>query len=269
MQLHLRTAPTVEPPTSSEVPCILLDWDSQFFGRRVASVRDHKLSSGSLGKIEAWCEKQQIDCLYFLTPFEDSETIRLAERAQFTLVDIRLTLVSDLPEPVGTLAGAPVIRTSRQEDIPTLRTIARSSHTSSRFYFDSHFPRHLCDALYEIWIEKSCCGHADVVFVPEVDGQPAGYLSCHLGPSQNTGSIGLVGLAAEARGRDVGTEMVRAAQRWFFERNVKKVTVVTQGRNVAAQRLYQRSGFCTQSVELWYHRWFSRESGSEHLQNSI
>lgn len=268
MQLHLRTAPTVEQPTPGEAPCILLDWDSQFFGRRVASVRDHKLSSGSRGEIETWCERQQIDCLYFLTRFEDSETIQLAERAQFTLVDIRLTLVSDLPEPIETLVGVPVIRTSRQEDIPTLRRIARSSHTSSRFYFDSHFPRHLCDAIYETWIEKSCSGQADAVFVPEVDGQPAGYLSCHLGPNQ-TGNIGLVGLAAEARGRDVGTEMVRAAQRWFFERNVKKVTVVTQGRNVAAQRLYQRCGFGTQSVELWYHRWFSRESGSELLQNSI
>ena len=30
------------------------------------------------------------------------------------------------------------------------------------------------------------------------------------------------------------------------------------GRNLAAQRLYQRSGFVTASLQLWYHRWFLR-----------
>ena len=32
--------------------------------------------------------------------------------------------------------------------------------------------------------------------------------------------------------------------------------VVTQGRNIAGQRLYQRCGFLTRSVELWYHKWY-------------
>jgi ribosomal protein S18 acetylase RimI-like enzyme len=36
------------------------------------------------------------------------------------------------------------------------------------------------------------------------------------------------------------------------------VSVVTQGRNVAAQRLYQRAGFVTASTQLWYHRWLDR-----------
>jgi hypothetical protein len=34
------------------------------------------------------------------------------------------------------------------------------------------------------------------------------------------------------------------------------VQVITQGRNYAAQRLYQRAGFVTRKTELWYHKWF-------------
>jgi hypothetical protein len=35
------------------------------------------------------------------------------------------------------------------------------------------------------------------------------------------------------------------------------VAVVTQGRNGAAQRLYQRCGFVTHALDLWYHKWYS------------
>ena len=34
-------------------------------------------------------------------------------------------------------------------------------------------------------------------------------------------------------------------------------SVVTQGRNVAAQRLYQSAGFRTAAVQLWHHCWFT------------
>jgi hypothetical protein len=33
--------------------------------------------------------------------------------------------------------------------------------------------------------------------------------------------------------------------------------VVTQGHNVAAQRVYQREGFLTKTVSLVYHQWFN------------
>jgi ribosomal protein S18 acetylase RimI-like enzyme len=38
---------------------------------------------------------------------------------------------------------------------------------------------------------------------------------------------------------------------------MRVATVVTQGRNIASQRLYQKHGFVTQSIQLWYHRWTS------------
>jgi hypothetical protein len=31
---------------------------------------------------------------------------------------------------------------------------------------------------------------------------------------------------------------------------------VTQGRNLAAQRLYQRTGFLIRDLQLWYHKWY-------------
>ncbi|MBA2735755.1 MAG: hypothetical protein H0U50_03095 [Pyrinomonadaceae bacterium] len=51
--------------------------------------------------------------------------------------------------------------------------------------------------------------------------------------------------------------LIGAADRWFAERNINQISVVVQGRNVKAQRLYQKNNFLTSSVELWYHLWFN------------
>jgi len=236
-------------------PCQFLEWDSQFFQRRIGTVQTRQLSESALDEIEQWCKAESIDCLYFLADFENPETIRLAENNSFRLVDMRVTLVSNLALAPKAAHSTAAIRMSQQSDIPALKEVARSSHGASRFYFDQNFPRNHCDALYETWIERSCSGFADAVLVPEVNGMPAGYLSCRLMPD-GTGNIGLVGLAAEVRGRDIGADLLLAAHSWFMQKGVEQVTVVTQGRNVAAQRLYQRCGYCTQSLHVWYHRWF-------------
>jgi hypothetical protein len=31
---------------------------------------------------------------------------------------------------------------------------------------------------------------------------------------------------------------------------------VTQGKNIAAQRLYQKNGFLIRDLQLWYHKWY-------------
>lgn len=245
----------IEPQTGVESLCQYLDWDSAFFARRIGSIRESRLRPETLVEIEGWCGTHRIDCLYFLADLADPETIQLAEERSFHLVDIRLTLGIKLPSSLSPGSASSGIRLGRAEDIPTLRSIARTNHRDSRFYFDPNFPRESCDRLYETWIEKSCRGFADVVFVPELCGKPAGYISCHMRPNRS-GQIGLVGLSQEARGKGLGRELVKASLFWFESTGANQITVVTQGRNVAAQRLYQRCGFSTQSVQLWYHRWF-------------
>jgi GNAT superfamily N-acetyltransferase len=92
--------------------------------------------------------------------------------------------------------------------------------------------------------------------VAELDGVPVGYISCHLNESRAC-RIGLVGVSAQARGQDVGKTLVFSALDWFLTQGAQEVLVVTQGRNYAAQRLYQCCGFLTQTVQLWYHKWYT------------
>jgi dTDP-4-amino-4,6-dideoxy-D-galactose acyltransferase len=240
----------------SRALCQFLEWDTNFFGRRIGQAAVHRLNSADMQAVLDWCNSQQIDCLYFLSDPNDADTVRLAENNGFRLVDIRLELSKRLAgNTASSLPVGSAIRLSQPEDVPALQAIARVSHRDSRFYFDANFPDELCDRFYETWIANSCRGYADSVLVAVHEGGPVGYISCHLaGPGR--GKIGLLAVSQNVQGQGVGKAMVEAALGWFAGQEVNLVTVVTQGRNAVAQLLYQQCGFMTASVQLWYHRWF-------------
>lgn len=256
-------------------PCESLPWDTEFFGRRIARATVHRLSIQTVESILEWCKSHAIECVYFLADSDHAESVRLAEDYGFRLVDVRVTLQCNKDEQSRLshdLFQTAHVHPVRQSDVPALQAIARTSHTDSRFYFDPCFPVESCEALYRTWIKRSCEGYADVVLVAELNDQPVGYVSCHLTSNEPRGRIGLVGVAAQARGQGVGQTLIRYATDWFVERGIKTISVVTQGRNTAAQRLYQRSGFLTQCVEFWYHKWLSgctHEETRDHLQDSV
>jgi dTDP-4-amino-4,6-dideoxy-D-galactose acyltransferase len=233
-----------------------LDWDSNFFGCRIARVIPHKLDPKTVTTTLRWCKDSQIDCLYFLADAEDDTTIRLAEKHKFHCVDIRITFerrLKDIGNEGDDFTGN--IRPSKAEDIIPLRDIARFSYRDTRFYSDTKFPTQLADALYETWIEKSCNGYADVVLVAEDDGKAVGYISCHR-LDETQGQIGLVGVHSDWRGKRIGQVLVNQSLQWFAGRGMTHVSVVTQGRNIPAQRLYERCGFLSSTLQIWYHRWF-------------
>lgn len=239
-----------------EEPCELLPWDGEFWGFPIARVRGRTLTPDSLASIDRWCEERSISCLYFLATFDDPTTVRCAEDGGFRLVDGRVTaavsssrFASD--DPVGV-----VIRPAISSDVSALRGIASEGYSTTRFYFDRHFPRARCGLLYERWIAESCHGFADQVFVADIDGMPVGYITCHLPTGEEEARMGLINVASHARRRGIGQALIRHALDWFAERQIPRMIGVTQARNVAIQAFNDRCGFVTQSFELWYHKWY-------------
>lgn len=232
--------------------CQLLDWDTAFFGFRIAKVTGGRLTSDGLSRINDWCAAERIRCLYLLANGGDPETTELASSQQFRFIDIRTQLECSpqIPVPLAT----PGIRRVRPEDLPALTELARSSFTDSRFYYDPRFPRDRCAELYSIWTEQSCQGPSKAVLVAEFQNQPAGYITCDW--TGQSGQIGLMAVAAWAQGGGLGQALVRSSLQLFQEQGVQTVKVVTQGRNIRAQRLYGRGGFMITSNQIWYHRWF-------------
>jgi dTDP-4-amino-4,6-dideoxy-D-galactose acyltransferase len=237
----------------SVAPCEFLEWDSALFGYRIGRIRANLLTPKLLSDIKTWAHSNPVDCLYFFSRTDEYETVRLAEGAGLSLVDVRITYERRLYSESRRTPSLRV-RLFEPKDLPFLRDIAGKSHTDSRFYFDCRFSRVSCDELFKTWIERSCSGWADAVLVGLQDDEPAGYLTCHH-ESKESGNIGLVAVSGRARSKGLGTELVQSALQHFDSKGIQQVSVVTQGRNRTSQRLYQRSGFLTEQTQLTYHWW--------------
>ncbi len=235
-------------------PCEFLPWDSDFFGKRIARVTTNRLTPDVGRAVSAWAGANRIDCVYFLADLADPVTLRVAAREGFDLVDVRVTLEWQPAIPAPPVGVAPPVRPAIAADVEALKRIARESHRDSRFYADGRFDPARCDELFAVWIEKSCAGFADVVFVAEVDGRLAGYITGR-SAGERDGEIGLVAVAKTAQGCGCGRALAASVLSWFANRNATRVRVVTQGRNSAALAFYQRNGFRVASIGLWFHRW--------------
>lgn len=248
--------------TETGEPCRFLDWDSKFFGFRIATVMRRSLDAGAMEQVIAWCGEQRIECLYYLSEATDAAALMLARERGFRFVDVRVTyqMPVDASRQEPSAPAAAKIRLVEPGDVPDMRRLASRSHTLSRFWTDEGFPRDACAELYALWFEKSCRGDADAVWIAEMDGHAVGYFTCHLRPN-SLGEIGLVGIHPESKGHGLGRALAERSIAWFRDQGCTNSSVVTQGSNVVAQRLYQSVGFRTSAVQYWHHLWL--RSGEE------
>ncbi len=242
----------------SDSLCELLEWDSAFFGVRIGRVKKTRLTASEMQEVLRWCHEHQLRCLYFRCASDHDESVALAESNQFHLVDIRVELawrggsLKDL-EDLGD--GSIAVRLCRDSDVAGLAKIAENAYDGTRFYYDHHWSRAQVQALYREWIVKSCGGFATAVWVAEQADKLIGYISCHL-ELASSGRIGLTGVCNDKQGEGIGQKLVKAALTYFVQQGVEQVYVVTQARNISAQQLYQKCGFRSHAVALWYHKWF-------------
>ena len=237
-------------------PCINLPWDSQFFDRRIARVKSGNLDLEGVREVSEWCKANNIDCAYFLLEYPNKSSVELLLENGFFDAGMKNTFGIEATENkiVKTDDKDIKIGTFKEEDVEGLKKIASSSYHETRFYNDPKFDDKKCDEFYETWIENSCRGYADNVFVSRQDSKTMGYVTCH--KKEDRGVIGLIGVAKEDRGHGVGKALISAAIKYFSVDGLTNIRAVTQGNNNQAIRFYENCGFKLLSVEQWFHRWF-------------
>lgn len=181
----------------------------------------------------------------------DDAVIQRLEAHGFINVDALMTFgarVDEIAAPDE--AGDIAIRMASGADGAAVSDIAASAFRDGRFHADPSVPPERAEAVYRTWATACCDGSAaDAVLLAIRDGRTAGFIACRIdreGAVHSAGRVGTISLVAcsgAARGRGVGSALVRAAAGWFRSQQAATIEVGTQLRNVAAARLYERCGF--------------------------
>lgn len=223
----------------------LLDWDSRHFGFKIARLPE----PGDPDQIRegiAAAERAGVRCLVALIKLDQTAAILAAEAGGFRSYDVRL----ELERAIGDAAATTIVATDA--DLPHLEKIARRSFCDSRFYADPNFADERAAEMYALWVRRGINDGERLLLTTE---ERAGFIVCHLDTEKRIGTIELIAVADQARGRGVGSQLAEGAEAAFSSAGMTRTRVVTQARNIAAQRLYQRHGYRSAAASLWLHRW--------------
>lgn len=240
--------------------CLYLDWDSNFWGIQIGRLVENRLDAQTVLNSLQWCADHRIDCLYYLADASDLISIREAENGGFRYADIRVTYTKELS--AGDHQEDSSIRFALKSDLDHLLPIAGSAYRCSRFYSDPNFDRIRCNEFYKTWLANSLAGYASAIWVAAPANTPQGYVTCHR-PSAQVGQIGLIGISEQSRGQGIGEKLLVSVERWLLDQGALSACVVTQGRNLSAQRFYEKCGYRVSSVQLWMHWWSSKSQRLE------
>lgn len=252
-------------PAASMSPAVelrRLDWDTEFFGA-LMGVLALTSAAGTGSELDPEALERELRAaldraraegyahLIFRASGEDLPSAWAAERAGMRLVDVGIDSTytfgrAPLPEPPDGVT----IRPARPDDLPALRELAAAAFTLSRFSADPFFSDEQVQDFHRQWVTNLCNGLARAVLVCELDGGPAGFVSCAMNGDE--GRIPLIAADTGYRRRGIGRALVAAALRWFGEAGAAVAHVKTQAHNYPALALYHRAGFAVSKAELTF-----------------
>ncbi len=233
-----------------------LEWDSQFWGFPVAYMACRYLTDSIVFRTSRFIKANDIRVVKYLCNCHDNRSVKKATEEGFLFADIRLTFEKGLDEKSSVdLAPGMKLGLAKDADISGLREIAKVLYKDSRYYFDENFDKQKVSEFYQGWVEKAVQGQYDDECLCLYDKKtPLGFCTLRYHPSK-VADIGLIGFSNKSQGKGLGRKMLCFVFNRLIDKGIKKVCVVTQGRNYIAQRFYQRAGFITKTTELWYHKW--------------
>jgi len=176
----------------------------------------------------------------------DHAALHTLEEAGFRVVAGLVSLEVDLRK-AGDLSMPARVRPFEERDLKRLKGIASVSFRGiSRFHLDPRLEEERADAFHALWVENSVRGYADGTLVVEHQGEPAGFLTCHIQEDTLYGRLGRIGLIAvdgRAAGSGLGRDLIRGLMHWLAERGVRRLETGTEMHNHAALNFYHRVGF--------------------------
>ncbi len=254
-----------------------LQWDTKVFDLPMAKIAQIVVAPEPNKPIDVYRRllMSSLDCsrrrgIKHLSCQIDAQDVRgiiALQQLGFAMVDTIVVYSLDLNRWKGKeLQIHTPIREYRPENLPALKTLARTAFSEprenlNRFIADPYLPDDRCGKFYEEWLVNSCNGSmADVVLVAETNGEIVGFTTgkVHKQMSEMLGiryaSQPLSAVLATARHRGIYTDLAKALIGWMLNR-ADVCENKTQVTTVSIQRSYHRFGRTLVSSYHTFRKW--------------
>jgi dTDP-4-amino-4,6-dideoxy-D-galactose acyltransferase len=234
---------------------LILSFDTELFGFKVAKILTPRISAIELQKVLMQLATQDVRLVYWPSDSLDEVSQQAAKQLQGFLGSQQVVYSMNLHKLSENFVTSEDIDIySSKEANSDLENLALQAGTFSHFKTDPKFPNNLFIKLYITWIKNSLNGQLkEIVMVAKHGSKIAGLIT--VGTKDGRGYIGLLAVYSEYRGQNIGTHLVRAAQKYWLDNGLIQGQVVTQQANKAACGLYEKCGFKQEKIENFYHFW--------------
>lgn len=228
-----------------------LEWESDFFALSTA-----KLSFAD--SVSLLPDESELSCFQLIQakiPAHRLDVIDCVSASGFRLVEGEVDFV--LPIDIAadsTMTPFFSCRPAVESDIAMLREAASEVFRYSRFRAPWYQPDD-SGRFYALWVEKAVLGTFDhqCLILEDEKGHPLGFVTLRT-LDEHLARIGLLAVWPGSAGKGIGLELMRAAKHWCATQGLNRLYVATQMGNIAALRLYIRSGASINGTEYWFYR---------------
>jgi ribosomal protein S18 acetylase RimI-like enzyme len=239
-----------DPAAASSNRLLQLPWDSRHFGVSMGRIKAEALDPGQASLALKNAHAGKLDLLEAFCRLEDEVSIRTLEDAGFCFSGIKAYLSKRVGQTPDT-QSVMLLETAEESDIPLLERTFGELYTDSRYYCYPGLEPERISSLYKVWIAKAVRGyHDDLCLIMRSGEEPVGM--CTLRLKEQIGRIGLLGINPMHRREGFGLLLLALAEGWLRRASIRDIATATQGKNMAAIRLYERAGFAVTAFEMSY-----------------
>ncbi len=221
-----------------------LQWDSDFFGRRVGILRPTSRLSGADVRLLLTGD-HDYRLIYVFT----GEAEPACADAGLMPVDVKVTF-RKTPE-AGCVPGKQTCRPYAGGATEALLALAYASGVYSRYRVDAILAPYF-ERLYGLWLERSLSGEiADIVYVQSENGAINGFVTA--GGGDGIVQIGLMAVDGRCRGNGIGTALLTAVASYASTSHAHEIRVAAQLANERACHFYQKNGYREYQRSYIYH----------------
>tara|TARA_B110000240_G_C13510913_1_gene459303 strand:- start:3017 stop:3703 length:687 start_codon:yes stop_codon:yes gene_type:complete len=223
---------------------VKLQWDTIFFGLSIGKLI---ITNPKEIDLDILKEKAKDFNLIYIFSNYDIEGLCIIDKKE---VFIKKDIVNNKYFYYDTVSFSTKIHSYNQ-----LLSLTLQSGKHSRFNIDKNFKADDYIKLYTEWIDKSISKELAIdIIVKIIDNKIVGFTTLN-NKTDSLAEIGLVAVDSNYRGLGIARELIQRTIYKAKELNFKSIQVVTQHDNTPAVKLYESTGFRSESIKNIYHYW--------------